>query len=272
MSVCKTTNGGKSWGTQRLLSSSEDWPTACWDITVVPGDSALVYAGGQGGNYVKVFRSADAGNSWADVTGNLASMHSIGDIVYTIWVILNEPNSLLAGTSKGVYQTTDGGLNWFPTLQIPSIRAFVYCEVNETLYAASEGFGVYCTLNTGSSWWELNDGLECLKTLCLGLDSQNGLLFVGTYGGGIYRLDVSESSPPDTDLDNNGTVCLSDFVILADNWMCICSEPDWCWGSDFDKSGVVDFGDVNKLAQHWLVSSYFSSESIPAGQIKKMTD
>lgn len=265
MSVCKTTNGGANWGTRRPISSDENEHTACWDIAVAPGDSAIVYAGGQGGNEVKVFRSADAGDSWVDVTGNLASMHALGDIVYTIWVTPDDPNALMAGTSKGVYQTTDGGLNWFPMLHIPSIRAIVYCEANETLYAASEGYGVFCTRDCGSSWWELNDGIECLKALCLGLDPQNGLLFVGTYGGGVYRLDVGESSPPDIDLDNDGIVGLSDFAILADNWLCICSGHDWCRGSDFDRSGLVDFGDFNELARHWLVHSYFSAESLPQG-------
>ena len=200
MAVCKTIDAGASWRAVRLLCSDEDEHTACWDIAVAPGDSSIVYAGGQRGNYAEVFRSTDAGNSWTDITGNLASTHSIGDIVYTIWVTPNDPNSLLAGTSRGVYQTTNGGQNWLPMLHLSSIRAFVFDEANDTLYAASEGYGVYCTRDGGSSWGELNDGLECLNALCLGLDSENGLLFLGTYGGGVYRLRVAESHLPSTGL------------------------------------------------------------------------
>ena len=65
MSVCKTTNAGLSWGIRKNLGVGASYPSICWDIAVAPGDSSIVYAGGQEDGYVKVFRSADGGNSWA---------------------------------------------------------------------------------------------------------------------------------------------------------------------------------------------------------------
>jgi len=44
------------------------------------------------------------------------------------------------------------------------------------------------------------------------------------------------------DPNEDGTVNLEDFAVLAGWWQDdgACVEPDWCGGSDFDRSGTVD--------------------------------
>ena len=57
------------------------------------------------------------------------------------------------------------------------------------------------TDDTSLAWRELNDGLACLDTSCIGLDSDNGLLYVGTNGGSVWRLTLGDS-----DLDGEDIV------------------------------------------------------------------
>jgi len=251
MSVSKTTDGGTSWGVRRSLGDGGDYPTACWDITVAPGDSAIVYAGGQEGGRPKILRSSDAGNSWEDITENLASLHSSYDTVYALWVSPYDPETVLAGTSGGVFAGTTrlvgryAKTSWSPTPLSHSTRALAYYQAKETVYAATESQGVYCSADGGATWRPLNDGLGCLETLCIGLDSENGLLFVGTDGGAVWRTGI-------IDLNDDGAVDFNDFAIFSENWMCTCSGPDWCRSCDLNSSGKVDFEDLLNLANHWL--------------------
>jgi hypothetical protein len=54
------------------------------------------------------------------------------------------------------------------------------------------------------------------------------------------------------DLNITGTVDFYDFNIFAGQWGEDCSSPDWCYGSDFNKSSRVDSLDLAEFAEHWL--------------------
>ncbi len=207
MSVYKTTDGGRTWGTRRNLGNEGDYRTSCRDIAVAPSNPSIVYAGGEVDRFVKMWRSDDAGNSWVDITENLDSFHSRYDLVYAIWVAPDEPYALVVGTSNGVYRTIPRGRDpkisdWSLTPLTHSTRAFAYDQAKGILYAATERQGVYYSNNRGTSWLELNDGLDYLKTLCIGLDSENDILFIGTDGGSVWRLDLGETSLSDVHLNS----------------------------------------------------------------------
>jgi len=207
MAVCKTTDGGRTWGTRINLGNEGNSWTSCRDIAVAPSNPSIVYAGGQVDDYVKIWRSDDAGNSWVDITENLDSFHSRYDLVYAIWVAPDDLYALVVGTSNGVYRTTLRGRDpkisdWSLTPLTHSTRAFAYDQAKGILYAATESQGVYYSEDRGSSWLELNDGLDYLKTLCIGLDSENDILFIGTDGGSVWRLDLGETSLSDVHLNS----------------------------------------------------------------------
>jgi len=82
----------------------------------------------------------------------------------------------------------------------------------------------------------------------------------------FYGRPVPQGSVPDigayeyyspgelADLNDNGEVNLEDFAVLASYWMNdnICSEHDWCQGSDFDRSGTIDLLDLATFIESWL--------------------
>ena len=64
-----------------------------------------------------------------------------------------------------------------------------------------------------------------------------------------------------SDFNGDGIVNFKDFSILAYYWMdYICSESDWCEGSDFDESRYVDFGDLKTFAENWLWQAIWYSQ------------
>ncbi len=61
------------------------------------------------------------------------------------------------------------------------------------------------------------------------------------------RLTVGYS----IDFNGDSRVDMLDWMYMADNWLEMCSGPDWCNGVDLDSSGRVDFGDLAIFAQEW---------------------
>jgi len=269
MSILKTTNGGISWPIRRAVGQG-GYGTFCRSIAVAPGDSAIVYAGGQIEQYPKVFRSNDAGNTWSDITDNLVTMHSQGDIVNAIWVSPYNQETLLVGTPKGVFQRTVVGRGqsstWIPTtIELPTV-AFAYDQAEGTVYAATVQ-GVYSTNDAGSTWQEVNDGLGCLETLCIDIDSENRLLFVGTDGGSVWRLALGPSSSSGQDYTDfePGRI----FDIWMDGWDIPAngatvgySDPDFSQGGHFVETTIVHTG-LQSMPYSYDNSSGYSEASMP---------
>lgn len=57
-------------------------------------------------------------------------------------------------------------------------------------------------------------------------------------------------------LSDDCTVDFIDYAILASYWASSCSEPNWCQGSDFDGSGIVDGTDLAVIVDNWLLTKY----------------
>ncbi len=80
--------------------------------------------------------------------------------------------------------------------------------------------------------------------------------------GGRIDMGVDEYAYGElSDFNGDGIVNFEDFSILAYYWMdYLCSEPDWCEGSDFDESRYVDFGDLKTFAENWLWQAIWYSQ------------
>jgi hypothetical protein len=58
------------------------------------------------------------------------------------------------------------------------------------------------------------------------------------------------------DFDIDGDVDLDDYAIFASHWMDEnCTEPDFCDGTDLNKSGSVDWYDLAQFVEVWLLDT-----------------
>jgi hypothetical protein len=64
--------------------------------------------------------------------------------------------------------------------------------------------------------------------------------------------NITAASSTDPDINGSGKVDVSDFAVIAENWLSACIAPGWCQGTDLDQSGMVDLDDLMLLAQNWL--------------------
>ena len=87
-------------------------------------------------------------------------------------------------TSHGPYSTY-GYLTWL--VMDPSTPS--------TLYAWTEGGGVFRSTDSGGSWSQVNTGLSNLNVTVLAIDPTTpSTLYAGTYGGGIFKSTNSGGS------------------------------------------------------------------------------
>lgn len=199
MGVMKSTNGGISWLNISILVVG-DKGTHCEAITVAPSNPAIVYAGGKKSDEPVIYRSADGGSAWEDITSNLTGLLSTDNTVRAIWISPHDPDAFIVGTSKGIFTCSIEERNqthtWNMTTIDYSTRDFVYDQPMETIYAATS-HGIMSSQDEGVTWYEVNEGLGFLESLCIDIDPYNRLLYVGTAGGSVWRLSLPRAAGDD---------------------------------------------------------------------------
>lgn len=188
--VFKSTDGGRRWnpassGLRGAKALAIDFQT--------PG---TLYAAGGG-----VFKTTDGGANWSSM-GSVPSADCCGSVA----IDPQDPNTIYAGARYGVFKSTDGGTNWVntgllswqdghPTTfainpQNPTAGLAVDSQNPGTVYAATDGLGVFKSTDRASSWSAVNSGLSATEVHSSGIDSQNpGTIYAATNAGLFKTTD-----------------------------------------------------------------------------------
>ena len=183
MTVSKSTDGGVTWQRDTLTTTY----SMCYGLAVDRSNSSIVYAGG----YTGVYKSTDAGNTWA------LSSTGLSGTVNDIAIGSTKANTIFAGSSSGVFKSTNAGASWTNT-GCTNVYAVLINPVNESEVYAATYTGVFKSTTGGGGWVAMNTGLTNLNTTSLGINA-NKYLFVGTDGSGMSRwglgVGADEQSP-----------------------------------------------------------------------------
>ncbi len=192
MAVTMSNDAGASWIRRELTSTNG----IVYTIAIYPINSNIVFAGGRnndGNTYIgKLFKTSDGGDNWTDVSTGISDN---GNYVYSIAFDPTTPNKILAGCDRGIYQSINGGLNW-TKLSSPFtyVRSILFDpDIPGTLYAASFYYGSYMSVNNGTTWSPLDNGLKSNRIKCMVFDNKNKILYAGSDGFGMFRMG---NSPP----------------------------------------------------------------------------
>ncbi len=132
----------------------------------------------------------------------------------------------------------------------------------------------YGTFDQGGNVWEWNEAaigsLRGLRggSFYAGAESPGDLQSTTRWQGdpsqddnyvglGIFGFRVCQALfCPTADLTGDCFVDLADFSWFAEDWLQDdCINPDWCRGTDFDRSGAVGLEDLAALAAQWLTGT-----------------
>jgi photosystem II stability/assembly factor-like uncharacterized protein len=140
------TDDGKVWRSRDAGVSWEDISAGLpvryvTRVTADPADSNVVYVTHSGFGLDEplphVYRSANLGDTWTSIAGNLPDAPA-NDIV----VDPDDPQTLYLGTDIGVYATRNQGAGWFPLgvgMPLQTIFDLTLHEGSRTLVAATHG-------------------------------------------------------------------------------------------------------------------------------------
>jgi len=134
--VYKTRDGGKSW----VPANNGLGQTDIRALAVDPKNPDTVYAGAEFGG---VWKSENGGEMWRNISSGMSPEASVRSIV----IDPTQPHILYAADAQsGVYRSTDGGSVWQQinhSLKMKAIHGLAISTDGQTVYAATEGNGVY---------------------------------------------------------------------------------------------------------------------------------
>jgi photosystem II stability/assembly factor-like uncharacterized protein len=146
--IVRTTNGGLSFDTLRILASGSGTVNGLYFINSTTGYLC-------GTSTYKVMKTTDAGTTWA-IAGNIASLGSL--TFYSVYA--SDTNNIKVTSSSGnVYLTTDAGLNWVGS-NVGTTSTINLCKFSNsnTGYVCGSSGLVRYTTNGGVNWSGVNPG------------------------------------------------------------------------------------------------------------------
>jgi photosystem II stability/assembly factor-like uncharacterized protein len=177
----QTSNGGKSFQDLPGLSTLDA-------LAFDPAQPSVVYAASMG----DLFRSTDFGRTFPLVTKALEPQG-----IQSLLVDPGSSRKLYAGTYQaGVYRSGDRGVHWGPGGPLPTgeVPVLVAEPGTRRLFAGVHGHEVYVSADGGSTWQLLGEGLPPgTFEDSLMLDPQHHILYAGTSGSGVYKLELGGS-------------------------------------------------------------------------------
>lgn len=135
-----------------------------------------------------VYRSSNNGVSWVSKSSGLSDLRGSG--------VLNVGTKLFYVGPVGVFVSTNQGDSWnVAGLSGTDVRSIA--AINNTLFAGTNGAGIYKSTDWGANWVAVNNGLGS-STNFRAIESKGNTLFAaGPTGTGVYRS---------TDLGSNWTL------------------------------------------------------------------
>lgn len=189
------TEQGKSGGLSRDNSGAENHCTI-FTIAESPLDENVVWAGTDDGN-VQVTK--DGGKSWTNVVANIPGLPKNT----SCWHI--EASNFGKGTAYAVftgyqqgdqkpyaYKTTDFGATWKSIISndvVGFVRNIQEDYENENLLFLGAEFGLYVSLDGGSSWLKFTNNMPSVAVHFIDLQKRTNDLVLGTHGRGVIIID-----------------------------------------------------------------------------------
>jgi hypothetical protein len=189
--VFTSANAGQNWS----WTSAGLLHPQVYSLAVNPVSTNQIYAGTGHG----VARSSDGGATWDTIVSTnsalptaegLAPPIAIGHI-FALALNPTNPSTLYAGTSQGVFQSTDAGTNWTLTSTglasssvVPYVQAIAVHPVTPSTLYAGTSLGVFSSTDAATNW--VAAGLDGFDVRALAIDPQAPANLYAATTDGVY--------------------------------------------------------------------------------------
>ncbi len=186
--VFRSLDGGRNW-VERMQGMNE--VNFVVSLAMDPQRPNVLYAGTTGG----VYRTTNSSQTWEKKsTGMVASDAKMASMALGVNGLAVDPTDsslVYAGTTKGLYTSTDQGDHWS---RVKGKMGDAYVSAIQldpshptTLYLATSD-GVQKSEDAGATWEPKRNGLDATSIRSLQISPADPeVVYVGTNGGGLYR-------------------------------------------------------------------------------------
>ena len=174
----RSVDGGLTWATasQNTPCLPDSTRASAPGILVDPSVGGRVYSRTVvPGN--PLCRSDDGGVTWAPVTWPAAALGELPSGSPTPGVAITAAGALVAGSPAGAQRSTDGGLSWSRVADLGERVVGPVAAAGSTVYAGTDGRGVFVSDDGGVSWRHASAGLPSMPLA--------GTLFLLTPGSDV---------------------------------------------------------------------------------------
>ncbi len=152
-------------------------------VVVDPTNNQVIYAGMRSPGSTRVFKSIDGGVTWTALTSGIGQ----GDFVWDLAIDPSHPNTIYAGTNRGVYKSTDGGGQWVQKTSKNS--PFVVIHPLDGSLLALDAPAIARSKDGGETWETLGSVSASNYDYCVlaMAPSAPHILYYGNQMGGVSR-------------------------------------------------------------------------------------
>jgi photosystem II stability/assembly factor-like uncharacterized protein len=152
--VYRSTNNGAIWAA--VNNGLTDRSVLC-----LTAKDTVIFVGTENGN---VYQSSDYGSNWTSASSGLTEFSSI----YSIAIL---GSKIYAGTSAGMYLSTNDGTSWIPIKTEIDGHIYTIAAFDKTIIAGTRHHGIIISTNEGIDWSLYNEGLTDISIYKLIADS-----------------------------------------------------------------------------------------------------
>ncbi|HXC04973.1 MAG TPA: PKD domain-containing protein, partial [Bacteroidia bacterium] len=266
-SFYRSANGGNSFTT--VATGLPAASAVCrLSIAVTPADNTYVYilaSNASTYNFNGVYLSTDQGLTFTkkSSTPNVLGFNQNGNDTggqgwYTLSIAASptNKNEIITG-GVNVWRSTNAGVSWAVNSSWTGfggpyvhadIHSLIYLPGNGTTYFAGADGGIFKTINSGSSWTDLSNGLQIGEMYRLGCSQSNPNLVVQGWQDNGTNQYLSTANPVWSQvLGGDGMECFIDY-----------SNPNYAYGEQYN-------GSLNRTSNAWGSSTSITSNITGTG-------
>ena len=240
MLASSSTDGGTSWTRYQLGTGTG----RAYTLAIDPDDGDVVYVGGYESSSPAVYRTGNGGGSWTKLAAS-----GLSGYVYDLALDPAETSTIFAATGNGIYRSQNGGSSFSKMGTVGYTKTLCFDPSDDgTIYAGTYSQGIWVSHDGGSSWQEMNSGLDASRVCALAVHPDEWVL-AGTSGSSCYRWSLGTGVGDAT----GASICASG-IHVAPNPVRTCASI----GFDLASAGEVGLAVYDMTGR--LVSTLVDAE------------
>jgi photosystem II stability/assembly factor-like uncharacterized protein len=192
--------------TYQQFTFTNMWQINAFDVRVFENQKLIVVSvAGSPSKYDSLYISYDEGTTWINRTQTLPYEPNLGSykIPTTLKISHHNINHIFAGSSKGFFRTTDGGIQWVKQdsgLTLPHVMSSNYQTIvssleitqkeSNVIFAGTTNDGIYRSIDEGITWQFLSMPSGNVSTLSVSVLTDANKIYCSS-GGGVYFFEDS---------------------------------------------------------------------------------